>query len=143
VRIRRTCLISIFDLMFSNLSDVMIVVVEDNDDVRTHLGAFLNRSDAEVVLAGNAFEGLQAIKNTLPDLVLSDIKMPGMDGFELLGKIRALGPAAGGSVPIIAMSAFLRGEQAYTLDAGFQACLPKPFTPERLLETILTVLRDQ
>jgi CheY-like chemotaxis protein len=41
------------------------------------------------------------------------------------------------------MSAFLRGEQAYTLDAGFQACLPKPFTPERLLETILTVLRDQ
>jgi len=129
--------------MFSNLSDVTIVVVEDNNDVRTHLGAFLNRSDAEVVLAGNAFEGLEAIKNILPDLVLSDIKMPGMDGFELLGKIRALGRDAGGSVPIIAMSAFLRGEQANILDAGFQACLPKPFTPERLLETILTVLRDQ
>jgi CheY-like chemotaxis protein len=129
--------------MFSNLSDVTIVVVEDNDDVRTHLGAFLNRSDAEVVLTGNAFEGLEAIKNTFPDLVLSDMKMPGMDGFELLGKIRALGPDAGGSVPIIAMSAFLRGERASMLDAGFQACLPKPFTPERLLETILTVLRDQ
>jgi CheY-like chemotaxis protein len=129
--------------MFSNLSDVTIVVVEDNNDVRTHLGAFLNRSDAEVVLAGNAFEGLKAIKNTFPDLVLSDIKMPGMDGFELLAKIRALGPDAGGSVPIIAMSAFLRGERAHILDAGFQACLPKPFTPERLLETILTVLRDQ
>jgi len=139
----KTCLISILDLMFSNLSDVTIVVVEDNNDVRTHLGAFLNRSDAEVVLAGNAFEGLEAIKNILPDLVLSDIKMPGMDGFELLGKIRALGRDAGGSVPIIAMSAFLRGEQANILDAGFQACLPKPFTPERLLETILTVLRDQ
>jgi CheY-like chemotaxis protein len=129
--------------MFSNLSDLTIVVVEDNNEVRTHLGTFLNRSDAEVVLAGNAIEGLEAIKNTLPDLVLSDIKMPEMDGFQLLGKIRALGPDAGGSVPIIAMSAFLRGERASMLDAGFQACLPKPFTPERLLETILTVLRDQ
>jgi CheY-like chemotaxis protein len=136
-------LISIFDLMSSNLSDVTIVVVEDNNDVRTLLGAFLNRSDAEVVLAGNAFEGLEAVKNTLPDLVLSDIKMPGMDGFELLGKIRALGPDAGGRVPIVAMSAFLRGERASMLVAGFQACLPKPFTPERLLQTILTVLRDQ
>jgi CheY-like chemotaxis protein len=129
--------------VFTNLSDVTIVVVEDNNDVRTHLGAFLDRSDVEVVLAGNAFEGLEAIKNTLPDLVLSDIKMPGMDGFELLGKIRALGPDAGGRVPIIAMSTFLRGERASIIDAGFQACLPKPFTPERLLETILTVLRDQ
>jgi CheY-like chemotaxis protein len=129
--------------MFSNLSDVTIVVVEDNDDVRTHLGAFLNRSDAKVVLARNAFEGLEAIKNSLPDLVLSDVKMPGMDGFDLLNKIRGLGPDAGGSVPIIAMSAFLGGERAYLLDADFQACLPKPFTPERLLETILTVLRDR
>jgi CheY-like chemotaxis protein len=86
----------------------------------------LDCSDAEVVLAGNAFEGLEAVKNTLLYLVLSDIKMPGMNGFELLGKIRALGPDAGGSVPVIAMSAFLRGERAYILDAGFQACLPKP-----------------
>jgi CheY-like chemotaxis protein len=126
--------------MFSNLSNLMIVVVEDDNDTRTHLGAFLDRLDAKVVLASNAFEGLEAIKDTLPDLVLSDIKMPGMDGFELLGKIRALGQDAGGSVPVIAMSAFMGGERAYILDAGFQACLPKPFTPARLSETILAVL---
>jgi CheY-like chemotaxis protein len=129
--------------MFSNLNDVTIVVVEDNNDVRTHLGIFLDRSNAEVVLVDNALEGLEAIKNTLPDLVLSDLKMPGVDGFELLGKIRGLGPDAGGSVPIIAMSAVLGGERASILNAGFKACLPKPFTPERLLETILTVLRDR
>jgi CheY-like chemotaxis protein len=57
-------------------------------------------------VARNAFEGLEAIKNTLPDLVLSDIKMPGKNGFELLEEIRALDPDAGGSVPVIAMSAF-------------------------------------
>jgi CheY-like chemotaxis protein len=57
------------------------------------------------MVASNAFEGLELI-NSLQDLVLSDIKMPGMDGFELLREIRALGPDAGGSVPIIAMSAF-------------------------------------
>jgi CheY-like chemotaxis protein len=69
--------------------------------------------------------------------------MPGMDGFGLLREIRALGPDAGGSVPVIAMTAFARlGERVDMLDAGFQACLPKPFTPDKLLETILTVLND-
>ena len=71
---------------------------------------------------------------------VSDIKMPGMDGLEFIRKIRSLGPDAGGSVPVIAMSAFMRGERAYILGAGFQACFPKPFTPGRLSETILAVL---
>jgi CheY-like chemotaxis protein len=131
-----------FSLMFLNLSSLLIVVVEDDNDTRTHLGAFLDRSGAVVVLANSASEGLKAVKNTLPDLVLSDIKMPGINGFELLGKIRALGPDAGGGVPVIAMSALMRGERAHLLDAGFQACLPKPFTPDRLLETILAVFHE-
>jgi CheY-like chemotaxis protein len=77
----------------------------------THEGIwilFFGHLGAKVMVARNAFEGLEAIKNTHPDLVLSDIKMPGMDGFELLDEIRALGPDAGGSVPVIAMSAFFR-----------------------------------
>ena len=86
-------------------------------------------------------KGLEVIKNTLPDLVLSDIKMPGMDGFELLGKIRALGPDAGGSVPVIAMSAFFsQADHRRILNADFRACLSKPFTPDKLVESILGVL---
>jgi CheY-like chemotaxis protein len=74
-------------------------------------------------------------------LVVSDIKMPGMDGFELLREIRAFGPNAGGSVPVIAMTALVtHADRARMLNAGFQACLPKPFTPDKLVETILTLL---
>jgi DNA-binding response OmpR family regulator len=82
-------------------------------------------------------------KTSPPDLVLSEIKMLGRDGFELLRKIRALGMSAGGSVPIIAMSALVTHLSARTLEAGFQACLPKPFNPDKLVATILTVLKNQ
>ena len=125
----------------SRLSNLTIVVVEDHDDARRYLGLFLDRMGANVVVARNAFEGLEAIKNNHPNLVLSDIKMPGMDGFELLREIRALGPNAGGSVPVIAMTAYVtHADRARMLSAGFQACLPKPFTPDKLVKTILTVL---
>ena len=127
----------------SRLSNLTIVVVEDHDDARRYLGLFLNQMGANVVVARNAFEGLEAIKNNHPNLVVSDIKMPGMDGFGLLREIRALGPDAGGSVPVIAMTTHItRADRARILNAGFQAYLPKPFTPDKLVETILTVLND-
>jgi CheY-like chemotaxis protein len=122
-------------------SDLTIVVVEDHDDARRYLGLFLDHLGANVLLARNASEGLDAIKNNLPHLVLSDINMPGMDGFELLGEIRALGSAAGGNVPVVAMTALVtHADRLRMLNAGFQACLPKPFTPDKLVQTIRTVL---
>ena len=125
------------------LSNLTIVVVEDHDDVRRYLGLFLGRLGANVVVARNAVEGLEAVKNNHPNLVVSDVKMPGMDGFELLREIRALGPDARGSVPVIAMSAFFtRADCARIFNADFLACLPKPFTPDKLVETILTLLND-
>ena len=122
------------------LSNFTIVVVEDQDDMRRSIDMFLGHLGANVVVASNAFEGVEAVKTRHPNLVLSDIKMPGRDGFEVLRKIRALGRAAGGSVPVIAMSALVTHASARMLEAGFQACLPKPFTPDKLVETILTVL---
>jgi CheY-like chemotaxis protein len=124
----------------NGLSNLTFVVVEDHDDTRRFLGNFLGRLGANVMLARNAFEGVEAVKTSRPDLVLCDIKMPGRDGFEVLSEIRAIGPAAGGSVPIIAMSALVTHASARML--GFQACLAKPFTPDKLLETILIVFND-
>jgi CheY-like chemotaxis protein len=90
-----------------------------------------------VVVARNGVEGLKAVR------VVSDIQMPGMDGFELLREIRALGPDAGGSVPIIAMTAFgTHADRERVLHGGFKGCLLKPFTPDKLVETILSVLND-
>jgi len=123
---------------FSNLT---IVIVEDHDDIRGYLAAFLIRLGAKVVEATNAFEGFKAVKTFRPNIVLSDIAMPGRDGFGLLGEIRSLGPDAGGNVPVIAMTALVtHADRARILGAGFQACLPKPFGPDKLVATILEVL---
>ena len=124
----------------TRLSNLTIVVVEDHNDTRRFLGIFLGHLGAKVVVAGNAIEGLAAVKTYHPNLVLSDISMPRRDGFGLLGDIRALGPDAGGNVPVIAMTAFV--DRARILNAGFKAFLSKPFGPETLVETILTALND-
>jgi CheY-like chemotaxis protein len=125
------------------LSHITIVVVDDNSDVRRFVGAFLAQLGATIALAQSAIEGLEAIKTHRPDIVLSDISMPGRDGFDLLRDIRALAPDAGGSVPVIAMTALVtRLDGARFLKAGFQAFLPKPFHPDKLVETIQKVLND-
>src|SRR6516165_7457646 len=90
---------------------------------------------AHVVVGENAFEGQEAVRTYRPNLVLSDILLPGRDGFALLRDIRAPGPDAGGNVPVIAMTALVRHvDRTRVLNACFQAYLPKPFTPDRLLE---------
>ena len=126
----------------SSLAGLAIVVVEDHDDARRYLDLFLLQLGAKVMVASNAFEGLELIKNSLPDLVLSDIKCRVWTGSNLLNEIRALGPDAGGSVPVIAMSAFFsQTDRARTHYTEFRACLPKPFTPDKLVDTILSVLQ--
>src|SRR5262249_57590654 len=118
---------------FSNLT---IVVVEDHDDIRGYLAAFLIRLGAKVIEAKNAFEGLRAVKATRPDLVLSDIVMPGRDGFGLLGEIRGLGPEAGGDIPVIPLTPFVtQADPARILNARFHASLPEPSRPGPLLAT--------
>jgi CheY-like chemotaxis protein len=125
------------------LSHITIVVIDDNSDVRRFVGAFLAHLGANIALAPSAIEGLEAIKTYRPDLVLSDISMPGRDGFDLLRDIRALAPDDGGSVPVIAMTALVtRLDGARFLNAGFQAFLPRPFHPDKLVETIQKVLKN-
>jgi CheY-like chemotaxis protein len=98
--------------MSSNrLSSLTIVVVDDHNDFRRYLGLFLGHLGANVTLAANAIEGLEAVKTYRPNLVLSNISMPGRDGFGLLNDIRTLGPDEGGRAPVIAMTALGRWQK--------------------------------
>jgi CheY-like chemotaxis protein len=74
----------------AELRDVAIVIVEDHADIRLAISQFLVQQGAKVVAAANAFEGLQAIKEHRPDVVLMDVRLPDRDGFELLQEIRGL-----------------------------------------------------
>src|SRR5260221_1126070 len=120
------------------LSGITIVVVEDYSDTLFGIRQFLIRHGANVFPCPDAFEGLQAVREHHPDIVLSDIKLPKRDGFELLRDIRALG----GNVAVIAMTAFVGFAGLYrTIAAGFEAHLDKPFAPDSLLEAIKSILR--
>jgi CheY-like chemotaxis protein len=119
-----------------------IIVVEDHDDTRRSLALFLRRQlNATVVEAPHASECLGEIKTRRPMLVLSDILMPGCDGFEMLREIRALEKSGEPRIPIIAMTALeSKADRKRIFDAGFRAYLQKPFTPDQLIETIRSVL---
>ena len=120
------------------LAGLKIVLVEDHGPLLRQLGSFLEQSGANVVLAENGVQGLRAIKNNRPHVVISDILMGGVDGFELLRQIRELGPNEGGSVPVIAITGLIK-EAGRINEAGFQACLFKPFSPDELLAEIRLV----
>ncbi len=81
-----------------------ILVVDDEEDIRSTVAALLAAQNYEVVLAADGFEALALMRGALPDLIISDLKMPNMSGFELLGVVRKRFP----SVAVIAMSAEFR-----------------------------------
>jgi CheY-like chemotaxis protein len=123
------------------LSDVTIVIVEDHDDTRSFLAEFLTRQGATVHACPDATNGLQAVGEHRPDVVLSDISLPGKNGFELLKDIRGLGSTEGGDVPVISMTAFAwQLNRDRSVAAGFHTHLQKPFGPGQLLEAILSAL---
>ena len=127
----------------SGFSNITVVIVEDDADTRSSLTRFLHRQGAVVFGAANASDGLQAVKQYHPNVVLSDINLPCRDGFELLGDIRALGTEHGGATPVIAMTAISGlADPNHMIAAGFQGQLKKPFRPEQLIEEIKLVLSE-
>jgi DNA-binding response OmpR family regulator len=126
---------------FVRLDEIMIVIVDDDDDIRFSLTEFLSRRGAKVFSCSNAKEALVAIREHHPNIVLSDIGLPNRDGFELLQDIRCLDAQEDRDVPVIAMTALgWRGDHAQRLWGAFQAHLDKPFKPDQLLSTLVSTL---
>ena len=120
------------------LNGSVILVVEDHDDSRTVLTLTLTSFGAQVVAAGSAEEALEAIARQWPNLILSDIGLPGMDGLELFDAIQARATSEGvAAPPVLAITAFSNPVmQAEVYARGFRALMIKPVDPQTLLETI-------
>lgn len=112
-----------------------ILVVEDNTVTRKMVHTALAAEGYHVLEAADARTGLELVRKAAPDLILQDLLLPDLDGFELVRRLRAEPGLS--DVPIIAVSGFLsRLESARTFAAGFTDFLSKPVAPSRLLETV-------
>ena len=116
------------------LEGVRVMLVEDEADSREILAAVLKDWGAEITTAASAPEALAAFDDKPPDVLVSDVGMPGMDGYEL---IRALRSRAGGNVAAIALTAYAGDEsRSKALAAGFDEHVAKPAEPQALLAAV-------
>src|SRR5471032_2471119 len=125
------------DTGLCDLSGIKVLLVDDEADARELAERILRGSHAEVCSAANAAQALQLMSSERPDVLVSDIGMPDIDGLELLALIRALGPAQGGALPALALTAFARPQDRQrALEGSFQAYASKPLDPSALLATV-------
>ena len=124
-----------------DLSGIKVLVVDDQPDAREMIKRLLEDCEADVATAASAAEALHAMEAGRPDVLVSDIGMPDVDGYELLRRIRALDSPSGGHLPAIALTAFARSEdRTRALRAGFLAHVAKPVEPSELLATIASMV---
>lgn len=113
----------------------------DDDAIQLALTEeLLKRSRVEVVCVSNPHAVLDILKNTVFDAIITDIQMPGMDGFHLLKMIRESGIQGTDKVPVIALSASVANEHSHYIEAGFTGFLSKPFTAVQLIELLNQLL---
>lgn len=119
------------------LFGLRVLLVDDQDDARELVSEVLSLRGATVRTAANASEGLAQFLRNPPDVLVTDLGMPGEDGYQLLYKVRTLGSAATAFIPAVALTAYARPEDIQsTLRAGFQRHVPKPVDPDRLIRAV-------
>ena len=120
-----------------SLANIRVLVVEDEPDAAEFVTNLLESHGADVVNAASAREALEAVVDARPDILISDIGLPEMDGYELMEKIRKMDVAHGGGIPAVALTAFARSEdRTRALRAGYQTHLAKPIESTELVATV-------
>jgi two-component system cell cycle response regulator DivK len=113
----------------------VILVVEDQEDNRQILRDLLTSADYEMTEAENGQEALEAVAKQKPDLILMDIQLPVMDGYEATRRLK--GNPAYKDIPIIVVTSYaLSGDEGKARDAGCDAYVTKPYSPRQLLAKI-------
>lgn len=129
------------DMAVLDLTGTDVLVVDDDRDARELMARILSDCHATVRVAGGAREALDMVARRAPHILISDLGMPEVDGFELLARVRALGRERGGNVPAIALTAFARSEDRLrALEAGFSAHISKPVEPSELIAAVAGIV---
>jgi signal transduction histidine kinase len=122
------------------LTGLGILVVDDEPDAREILEEVLTLAGATIKSAADAAEALRILSDFIPDVIISDLAMPGEDGLSLIRKIRARSPNRVATIPAIALTAYTRTEdRVRALNAGFQLHVPKPVDPTELVATVASL----
>ncbi len=126
----------------SVIRDKRVLVVEDDTDTRELLAAILDAEGAVVETAPSASEGMEALQRFQPHILVSDVGMPGEDGYAFLRRVRRLPPQQGGCIPALALTAFSApGECTRAIEAGFTAYLAKPVSAEGIASAVADLIR--
>jgi CheY-like chemotaxis protein len=121
---------------------VRVLVVDDEPDARDLISHILRRSGASVSAASSAQEAVAAMPQFHPHILVSDISMPGEDGYSLIRQVRSLHEAQGGRIPAVALTALARKEDRRSaLLAGFQMHLAKPVEPNELTTAVANLVK--
>jgi len=122
------------------LDGLRVLIVEDDADSRDLLIAVLRQCRAEVLAVPNVAEALDAFDTWHPQVLISDIEMPGEDGYALIRQVRARPAERGGHIPAAALTAYARAEDRMrALLAGFQIHVPKPVEPAELATVVASL----
>ncbi|RUT06630.1 hypothetical protein DSM106972_028870 [Dulcicalothrix desertica PCC 7102] len=124
-----------------SLEGIRVLVVDDEADTRNFVVTVLEQSYAQVQAAASVTEALELISQCKPDVIVSDIGMPGEDGYALIRKIRELPSNAGGNIPAAALTAYARTEDRLrAIREGFQLHLPKPIEAAELTTVVASLV---
>jgi CheY-like chemotaxis protein len=119
-----------------------ILVVDDEPDAREIVAAILGEAGAEIATASGSRQAIDLIERWKPDLLISDIGMPGESGYDLIRKVRALSADRAGQIPAIALTAYAHmQDRLKILSAGFQMHVPKPIEPIELATVVASLTK--
>jgi len=122
------------------LKGVRVLYVDDDPDARELGERILGDRAAAVTVAKSAHEALEFLRRDRPDVLVCDIGLPEMDGYELIRRVRQMEPGDGGATPAAALTAFARPEdRRRALIAGYQSHVAKPVVPEDLVAVVATL----
>ncbi|ODH01476.1 hybrid sensor histidine kinase/response regulator [Nostoc sp. KVJ20] len=128
----------------SLLCGLRILIVDDDVDTREFLHFLLQQNGALITAAASVTEALAFIAQTAPNLLISDLGMPEMDGYSLIRLLRAMPKEKGGEIPAIALTAYAgESDRDRVLAAGFQKHIAKPVQPTELLTSIADLLKER